>query len=509
MSNRTVNSIKNVFTGVGGQIVTTILSFINRSVFLAVLGITYASINGLFMNILAILSLAELGIGEAIIFSMYKPIANNDNEKIKSLLNLYKKAYSYIGGIVAIGGILIIPFIHYLVPNENRVNGLITIYLFFLMNSVISYFYVYKKSIILANQKAYISNIYTTIFNVIKTILQIILLLVTGSFIIYLSIQIICTLITNIIISKKADTLYPYIKENANELEKKESKHIFENIKALTIYKIGGVLMNSTDNIIITKFVGLDWVGYVSNYNLIIGSVSMVLNNIFVGITASVGNLVATESNEKKYFMFKVINFINFWMFSFSSVAILILSNRFIELWIGKEYVVEWALLFVLVINFYLLGMQNSIWVFRGATGIFKETKFIILITTVINLTLSYILSIKFGVIGVFVATIIARIMTNIWYEPYVLFEKYFNVNFIKYILNFIKYVIIFCFMYIVTLFSSSFIRGNTILDFLKSLVLVCLIPNLIVITISFKTEEFIYLKDIIINKVFKKKVNI
>lgn len=212
MSNRTVNSIKNVFTGVGGQIVTTILSFINRSVFLAVLGITYASINGLFMNILAILSLAELGIGEAIIFSMYKPVANNDNEKIKSLLNLYKKAYSYIGGIVAIGGILIIPFIYYLVPNENRVNGLITIYLFFLMNSVISYFYVYKKSIILANQKAYISNIYTTIFNVIKTILQIILLLVTGSFIIYLSIQIICTLITNIIISKKADTLYPYIK---------------------------------------------------------------------------------------------------------------------------------------------------------------------------------------------------------------------------------------------------------------------------------------------------------
>ncbi|NGU66467.1 lipopolysaccharide biosynthesis protein [Clostridium perfringens] len=509
MNNRTISSIKNIFTGIGGQIVTTILSFINRSVFLAILGITYASINGLFMNILAILSLAELGVGEAIIFGMYKPIANNDIEKIKSLLNLYKKAYSYIGILVATGGLLIIPFINYLVPNENKVDGIITIYLLFLVNSVISYFYAYKKSIILANQQAYISNIYTTILNIIKTILQIIFLLITKSFVIYLVVQIVCTLITNIVISKRADTLYPYIKETANELEKKESKHIFENIKALTIYKIGGVLMNSTDNIIITKFVGLDWVGYVSNYNLIISSVTMVLNNTFTGITASVGNLVAIESNEKKYFMFKVINFVNFWMFSFSSVAILILSNRFIELWIGKEYVIELTLLFVLVINFYLLGMQNSIWVFRGATGMFKETKFIILITTVINLTLSYIFSIKFGVVGVFLATIIARIITNIWYEPYILFKKYFNVSFKKYILNFIKYIIIFCFMYIITLFSISFIRGNTIFDFAKSMVLVCLIPNLIVITINFKSEEFIYLKDIIINKVFKKKVNI
>ncbi|MDJ8926938.1 lipopolysaccharide biosynthesis protein [Clostridium perfringens] len=504
MSTRTSQSIKTIFTSVIGQIIITVLSFLNRSVFLAVLGITYASINGLFLSIISVLSLAELGIGDAIIYSMYKPIANGDNEKIKSLLKFYKKAYKYIGSLVAIIGIMIIPFINYLIPSDEQVNGLIMIYILFLLNSVASYIFTYKRAIIIANQQGYINYGYVAIFNCIKSILQIILLLITKSFIIYLIIQIISTLITNIVISKRAEILHPYIKEKANELDKKESKDIFENIKALAVYKIGGILMNSTDNIIITKFVGLDWVGYISNYNLIIASVNMVLINIFCGIRASVGNLVATESDSKKYFMFKVINFINFWIFSFSSVAILILSNRFIKLWIGKEYVIDWSILFVLVINFYLVGMQNSIEVFREATGMFKETKFIILITSTINLSLSYIFSINFGVIGVFLATTISILVTNVWYEPFILLKKYFNVSLKNYILNYLRYIMMFLFICFTTLFFSSFIKGNSIFDFIKILILVCLIPNLIIIIINFRSEELIYIKNLILNKIKK-----
>lgn len=507
MNTRTSESIKTIFTSVIGQIIISVLSFLNRSVFLSVLGITYASINGLFLSIISVLSLAELGIGDAIIYSMYKPIANGDNEKIKSLLKFYKKTYKYIGSLVAIVGTMIIPFIKYIIPSNQQVNGLIIIYILFLLNSVASYFFTYKRAIIIANQQGYIYYGYVAIFNCIKSILQIVLLLFTKSFIIYLIIQIISTVSTNIAISKRAGELHPYIKEKSNELGKKESNDIFENIKALAVYKIGGILINNTDNIIITKFVGLDWVGYISNYNLIIASINMVLINIFCGIRASIGNLVATESNSKKYFMFKVVNFMNFWLFSFSSIAILTLINRFIKLWIGKEYIIDWSILFVLVINFYLIGMQNSIEVFKEATGMFKETKFIILIASFINLSLSYIFGINFGVIGVFLATTISTLVTNVWYEPFVLFKKYFNVNFKNYILSYLRYIVMFLFICFITLFFSSFIKGNSIFDFIKILILVCLIPNLIIIIISFRSEEFIYIKDLILNKI-KKLIN-
>lgn len=498
---RTKSSIKNIATGVVGQVINTILSFVNRSIFLAILGITYTSLNGLFMNILAVLSLAELGVGDAIIFSLYKPVAEGNKAKIKSLMKLYKKAYTYIGLVVGVLGILIIPFINYLVSEDKRVNNLILIYVLFLINSVISYFYAYKKSIILANQQAYINNIYTTGFNLLKSVLQIIFLIATKSFIIYLIIQIICTFLTNLFISRKADSMYKYLNEEAEDLKKEESKNIFENIKSLTIYKIGGIFLNSTDNIIITKFVGLDWVGYIANYNLIITSVNMILSQIFGGITASVGNLIATESDEKKYFMFRVINLINFWLFGFSSIAILILSNDFINLWIGKEYIVEFKILFILAFNFYLIGMQNSIWVFRGATGMFKETKFIILVTASLNLIFSIVLSQKYGVFGIFIATTLARILTNIWYEPYILFNKYFKVKSIRYFINFIGKTIIYIFVYLLTQFLVNQIPMIGFSKFILSGIIVIIVPNIIFLLFNFKNEEFKYIFSIIYKK--------
>lgn len=502
---RTKSSIKNIATGVGGQVINTILSFVNRSIFLSILGITYTSLNGLFMNILAVLSLAELGVGDAIIFSLYKPVAEGNKSKIKSLMKLYKKAYVYIGLVVGVVGILIIPFINYLVSEDKRVNNLILIYVLFLINSVISYFYAYKKSIILANQQAYINNIYTTGFNLLKSVLQIIFLIATKSFIIYLIIQIICTFLTNLFISKKADKLYKYLNEEAEDLKTDESKNIFENIKSLTIYKIGGIFLNSTDNIIITKFVGLDWVGYIANYNLIITSVNMILSQIFGGITASVGNLIATESDEKKYFMFRVINLINFWLFGFSSIAMLILSNDFINLWIGKDYILNRSVLIILIFNFYLLGMQNSIWVFRGATGMFKETKFIILITASLNIILSIFLSQMYGVSGVFLSTIISRLLTNVWYEPYILFKKYLHVSSKKYFSKFISNVILIIITYFFVNEISSKIYIEGFIGLFIKLIVVFSITNLIFLIFYFKKKELKYIMMLIKNLILKK----
>lgn len=513
MSNNTrySNSIKNALTGCIGQTIIIILSFISRSVFIAVLGVSYSGLNGLFTNILSVLSLAELGIGEAIIFSLYKPIAMEDKEKIKSLMKLYKQSYNLIGILVASLGISIIPILKYIVTEEQQIPNMILFYILFLSNSVISYFYAYKKSIILANQKAYLCNYINLIISILKTILQIIVLLVTKSFILYLLIQIVFTYLNNVIISRIADKIYPFLNEKANEINKNERKHIFINIKALTVYKVGGILLNSIDNIIITKFCGLIWVGYIGNYTLIINSINTMLSSIFNSITASVGNLIVTENNEKKFFIFKVINLVNFWFFGLCTIALWNLCDYFIETWLSYQFVISKELLFAILLNFYFVGMHNSIFIFRGATGMFRETKFIILITAALNLLLSIILVNKMGILGVFIATFIARITTNIWYEPYILYKKYFKINSIKYFIDMIKYIIILC---ITNFIVNIFIRNISINGFIGLVVKaisVCILVNVIFGIIFYNTSEYKYIfEKLVVSKInhIKEKFN-
>ena len=309
---RTQNSILNIVTGLGGYVINTILGFVCRIVFIRCLTAEYLGISGLFTNILTMLSLAELGIGNAIVFALYKPLAIKDESKIASLMRYYAKAYRIIGIVVAIFGLCMIPFLGLVIKDPPNIKeNLYVIYLIYLFNTSSSYFFSYKSSLIMADQQNYIVTGLNYIITILQSIVQMIYLLLTKEYMGYLIIQTIGILSNNLIISYIANKKYPYIKsKDVSPLKQDEKKSLTSNIKALTIWKLSGLLVNNTDNIIITYFNGLATVGLSSNYTLLSNTLNTLLNQIFNGIGASVGNYNAVESRDKKIELFNFINLI-------------------------------------------------------------------------------------------------------------------------------------------------------------------------------------------------------
>ncbi|MFR1824099.1 MAG: lipopolysaccharide biosynthesis protein, partial [Clostridium saudiense] len=489
---RTKNSLKNIMYGLMFQVITVIINFVTRTIFIKMLGVEYLGINGLFSNVISMFSFAELGIGGAIVFSLYKPLAEKDECKISALINLYYKSYNIIATFVLSLGIIFMPFLRFITKGYEGYDNLIIIYSLFLINSVLSYFMAYKKSLITADQKSYIINNVTGIFNIVLTVVQIIFLVITKNYIIYLINQIIFTILQNIYISRICDRMYPFIKENKNaRLNKNEYKEIFKNVYSLFLYKISGIVINSTDNIIISIFLGINIVGLYSNYTLIIGTISILLNIIFNSITASVGNLNAEGDIEKKYFIFKTINFMNFWFFSFSTICLLVLTNNFITLWLNKDYVLSEMVIFIIMIDFYTKGMQNANTVFRDATGIFSKGKYKPLIAAIINILVSIILVQKIGLIGVFLGTIISRALTYFWHDPFILHKYIFRKSSKKYFFSYIYNFIILMIVFIITKKICNYFYKGTLSSLIVQSIICFILINGVYIIIFRNREEY------------------
>lgn len=497
MSNnsRTMNSIRNITTGFLGQFIQIILGFVNRTIFIKFLAAEYLGISGLFGNILSILSLAELGVGSAIIYALYKPLAEKNEKEVAALMKFYSKAYKVIGVVVIIIGISLTPFLKVIIKESPQIKeNLYVIYLFYLFNTSITYFFSYKNSIIVADQKNYISSLISYGLSFAQTILQIIILVVTKSFLLYLCVQAICTLIYNVVISIIADKMYPFIKKNRNaELDKITKRGLITNIKALMIVKLSGVLVNNTDNLIITYFSGLSTVGLSSNYTMLIGIVNTVLNQLFGGITASVGNLNAKESDKKKEEFFNIINFANFWLFGFSAICIIVLLEDVIKIWLGDSYVLPMNIPIILAINFYMVGMQNAVWTYKNTMGLFKHGRYILLFTATLNLGLSMFLGLKFGLFGILLATAIARLLTNAWYDPYAVYKYGLKRNPIKYFIKYIKYALTIFIALIVTLILCNFVNSDMIIGLILKSMICLIIPNIIILIFFSRSDELKY----------------
>ena len=296
---RTDYSARNTTVAMAARIIAILSGYLTRVVFTHTLSEAYVGINGLFTDILNVLALSELGVGTAITYALYQPIARGDIEKQKSLMRLYRKFYRIVAVIVLAVGLMVIPFFEVLIRDGNQVEHLTLIYLMYLSSSVISYLMIYKRTLVDAHQLSYIGVLYQTVFLIFQNLVQIGVLYFTGNFILFLAVLNLCTLGGNLAISRKADRMYPYLKEKTvQELTAREKKDIFQNIRAMLMHKVGNVLVNNTDNLLLSSLVGTLSVGRYSNYFLIIGSVRQVLNQMFQGITASVGNLGVEESRE-------------------------------------------------------------------------------------------------------------------------------------------------------------------------------------------------------------------
>lgn len=423
-NSRTKNTIINTAAGFTTQLIVLVLSFVSRTIFLKFLSIDYLGINGLYSNILSVLSLAELGIGNVMIFSLYKPVAQDDKETINSLLHFFKKLYLWIAAAVGVFGIALIPFLSYIVKSNLDYGHLVLYYVLFLINSISSYFVVHKTAVINANQQLYIIKRVNLIKTITQLILQIIVLVLFHNYVVYLSIQIVCTILGNVCLSYTADKKYPYIRDKSY-IELKQKSVIVENIKSTLIYKIGTTIVNSTDNILISIILGTAVVGYYSNYYMLISSVIAFIGIITTALIPSLGNLNAEENKEKSSGMFFTMILFYHCVAAFGGISFFFLFNDFVPIWIGNKYLLETPVVFAITLNFYLTTMLNPVWMFRETMGLFKQIKYLMLTTAILNLILSIILGKTIGLAGILLSTAVSKIFTIVWYEPKILFGKF------------------------------------------------------------------------------------
>lgn len=490
---RTHNSILNVSTGMLSQAILMILNFVSRTLFIKFLAVEYLGINSLFTNILTILSLAELGVGSAITYALYKPLAQKDEVLISSIVHFYKKIYTRIGFAILIFGVILIPFLDYLIPVKpiQVKEDIKVIYLLFLINASLSYFFSYKISLLFADQKSAINTKVSLFFNVFQTIIQILVLFFFKSFILYLLIQIFTTFSLNFYLSKIVDRMYPFLKKNKIAEIVEIKKTIIVNAKASFLNKIAGAIMNGTDNIFINYFVGLAILGKFSNYVMLIALVNNFSAIIFSNINASIANLVVIENKEKQAKTFLLINFINFWVFGLLSLILYFTLDLFITIWLGNSYVLSNSISLILVVNFFMVGMQTGFWSFKSVYGLFREGQYVVLITATLNLVLSYFLGKEFGIFGVLLASAIARLLTNFWYDPFIVLVKALYIAPMSYLHKFFKYIFVILLTALLMYYTSSSIESKDIYLFVLNIILIFVIFNTSIFLFFRNTEEY------------------
>ena len=502
---RTKNSVKNLSYALIGQGIGFVISFIARIFFIQILGREYLGLNGLFTNVLTILSLAELGVGEAITYSLYKPLAEKDTRTCTMLMQVYKKVYNIIGLAILIIGISLTPLLPYIIKNMPNIPYINLIYILFVINTAVSYFFSYKRNLIIADQKRYIATFYRYVAHALFTFLEIVYLVIFKNYIGYLVIMILATLADNIMVSRKANKIYKFL--NSKEeipLDEESKKSIIKNTKAMMMHKVGGVVVNSTDNILLSMLVSLDSVGLYSNYFFITNALNSVTTHVFNSLTASVGNLFATSDSKNAYRVFKDIYFLNYFMYSFIAVSLLCLFNPFIDLWVGKDYLFNFDIVCIIVINFYITGMRKSVLTFREASGLFYKDRWKSVFEAIINLVASIILAIYLGTFGVFLGTLISSITVCVWVEPLVLYKYGFKEKLREYFKLYFMYLIITVIICIITYYLCSFIHLGKFISLILKAVLCLIIPNLINILIFRNLEEYNYFKNLIKKIIFK-----
>lgn len=491
---RTRSTFINLFVNLSGQLIGVFVSMVARIFFVRFLSAEYLGLSNLFTNILAMFSLVELGIGPAMTFSLYQPLANKDTEKIKSLMLLYKKAYRAVGISLLALGLLGLSFYRFFMEEVPDIPHLDWIYLLFVGNTAISYFYSYKRSLIITDQKRYIATLFRYGFYIVLNIIQIIVLWLTKNYLLFLAVQVLLTWTENFFVSRTADRMYPYLREkNIQPLERKEFQKIRQNIGAMVFHKIGGLTVNSTDNIILSKFLGLAVSGLYANYALVIQALKTITAQIFQSLIASVGNLKASENEQKVLDIFYKILFVSFWLFSFVSISLGVLINPFVELWLGPEYCFDGLVAAVLAINFFFYAVRQAILTFRDATGTYYYDRYKPIFEALINLVASIAMVRQWGVAGVFIGTMLGFFCTGFWVEPLVLYKYVFHCSLKSYFKKYFLYLSIAALAAFSTISISLIISGGNFFALLLKAVICMLVPNIIFVTIFRRTEEFRY----------------
>lgn len=421
---RTRYSIINMLFNIGGQFLTMLLSFINRMVFIRCLSAEYLGVNGLFTDVLSILNFAELGIGTAMVFSMYEPAARDDEQKLARLMNLYKWMYRAVAVSVLLFGLVLLPFLPYLIKGGEGIEHITLIYMIYVLGSASSYLLSYKNSIYQAYQKGYICAGWSMACECIKTVSQITVLLLTRNFILYLAVQQAIQFLPNIMVSRMVDKEFPYLKECHELPEREERNGILKNIGAMSMHKLSTIIVRNTDSLLMSSFIGLATVGLYSNYRLVINALNNLMGKFAVAFSGSIGNFAVMENSDRLYKIYKEMDFMFFVMSAYLTGGLMMLFNPFITLLFGGRYCFPMTTVMVIVAEFYITRMRQTNLLFREAMGLFWNDRYKAVVESIINLVASLILVRQYGVTGIIWGTIISTLCTCAWVEPYI-FLKY------------------------------------------------------------------------------------
>ena len=500
MASRTSNSLKNIASSLGLKILMLGLQFATRTIFIHSLGTIYNGVNSLITSILSFLNMTELGIGAAIVFAMYKPVADQDEEKTLQYLDYYRKIYHILGIAVAVIGALLAPFLPLLMRDALdaiQLHEIYVVYFLYLFSSVSSFFvYAYRGGLITANQHDYrLSPINYTASVLIVLSQGISLLVFDGifAFYVYIALPIFICAIRSIMNGIFAAKWYPYIKRKPDgKLSKDEIKDLYKNVFGLAISKICAIINNSVDSIIISAIIGVAVLGKYYNYQTLILMVTSFVGILFSSLTPSVGNLNAEASVEHKKKIFDTIHFISFWIYGFCAVCYLLVVQPFVVIWIGEENLLNDLLLIVAIcLNFLTLGLCSAVSIFREGCGLFYQGRYRPIFTVIFNVGFSILLGYFWGITGIIVATILSRLLTIWWYDAYIVYKYQFSKKPYKYLVDYIFKVVFVCVIGGMLYYICSLIKLEGWMQLIVNAIIAIFGFNLIFVLFFCRTSGF------------------
>lgn len=504
---RKKKSIYNIIASMSSYFVNMICTFITQALIVKILGIEYSGVNGLFTNIITMLSVAELGIGTTIIFKLYQPIADNDTEKIKSWLNFYKICYRIVAFFVLIVGIIIIPVVPLIVGEVSIEENVILLYMITLLDTVFSYIMTYKRSLLYADQKNYIINFVHMGYTFFLNLTQIIILLLTKNYVLFLLIKLIYRLLENCIINLYVDANYKYVREKAKPIDSKEKKDIIERLKAIFLQKISFVINKGIDSITISCFLGVSAVGYYTNYNMVSTTICGIIYQVISGFCAGVGNLLTENNKEKSFEVYKKINMINSFITGIALIGFVCCIQPFVTLWVGEKYLLDYVVIASFGIYIYSDSIRRSITIYKEAAGICKEDQLIYVIMALINLVFSIVLCKIIGISGVVLGTAISYLFLIFYSYPKYIFEPVFKQKKSLYYKEVFKYIFCIVLALIISLIILNKINMTSlIMKFITNVLTVIVIYCITFVLLFRKTNEFKYFSKMIERKVKKQK---
>ncbi len=490
---RTKNAARNIFFGVILRLYQILVPFLMRTAMIYLMGVQYLGLNSLFSSILQVLNLAELGVGSAMTFSMYKPIAEDDDETICALMKLYRTYYRVIGLVIAVSGLLITPLIPRLISGE--IPEGINIYVLYLLNlaaTVLSYWlFAYKNSILYAYQRVDVVSRVALVTNTVQYALQIFILWVFHNYYLFVFVSLLTQALTNIMVAYYADKLYPQYKPKG-EVPGIERKVINNRIKDLFTSKIGGIIYDAADTIVISAFLGLASLAVYQNYFYILNAIAGLIAVVFSACTAGIGNSIVIEKEEKNFNDFKKLTFIICWLSGVCSSCLLCLYQPFMELWVGRDLMLPFSAVCCFVIYFFVRQLNSLFNTYKDASGMWHEDRFRPLAAAVTNLVLNLILVQFIGLYGILLSTVLAILLVGMPWLLRNLFTVIFRRRHLPvYMKKLLFYSVVVCISCVLTYYICSKVNLNLILTLLIRLVIAAVLPNLIYLAAFHKTAEF------------------